>query len=65
MRFEAGALTKQNEAILNILPVDITFMGEDDAVKSFNKAEKRVFARTKAILDGRCSSAIPEKHLHG
>ncbi|MCC6013999.1 MAG: DUF438 domain-containing protein, partial [Candidatus Verstraetearchaeota archaeon] len=48
LQFDTGNLTKEEiEAILNTLPIDITFVDKDDTVRFFNKAEKRIFVRTK------------------
>lgn len=65
LQFEAGYLTKEEvEAIFNTLPVDITFVDKDDAVKYFNKAEKRIFVRTKAILGRKVQFCHPHKSVH-
>ncbi|MGB9683581.1 MAG: DUF438 domain-containing protein [Candidatus Bathyarchaeales archaeon] len=65
LQFETGTLTKEDmEAILNTLPVDITFVDKDDAVKYFNKAEKRIFVRTKAILGRKVQLCHPQKSIH-
>jgi PAS domain S-box-containing protein len=64
-RFETGDLTKgEVEAILNALPVDITFVDREDAVKFFNKAEKRIFVRTKAVLGRKVQLCHPQKSVH-
>ncbi|MCS7124476.1 MAG: DUF438 domain-containing protein, partial [Candidatus Bathyarchaeota archaeon] len=65
LHFETGTLTKEEvEAILNTLPVDITFVDKEDAVKFFNKAEKRIFVRTKAILGRKVQLCHPQKSIH-
>lgn len=65
IQFETGSLTKDElEAILNTLPVDITFVDKDDAVKYFNKADKRIFVRTKAILGRKVQLCHPQKSIH-
>jgi PAS domain S-box-containing protein len=65
LHFETGTLTKEEvEAILNTLPVDITFVDKDDSVKFFNKAEKRVFVRTKAVLGRKVQLCHPQKSIH-
>jgi PAS domain S-box-containing protein len=65
LRFETGDLTKEEvEAILNALPVDITFVDREDAVKFFNKAEKRIFVRTKAVLGRKVQLCHPQKSVH-
>ncbi len=65
LQFNTGTLTKEEvEAILNTLPVDITFVDRDDTVKFFNKAEKRIFARTKAVLGRKVQLCHPQKSIH-
>jgi PAS domain S-box-containing protein len=65
LQFETGTLIKEEvEAILNTLPVDITFVDKDDSVKFFNKAEKRIFVRTKATLGRKVQLCHPQKSVH-
>jgi len=65
VQFETGTLTKEEiEALLDTLPVDITFVDREDAVKYFNKAEKRVFVRTKAIIGRKVQLCHPQKSVH-
>jgi len=65
LKFETGSLSKEEiEAILDTLPVDITFVGKDDAVKYFSKAEKRVFVRTKSVIGRKVQLCHPQKSVH-
>jgi DUF438 domain-containing protein len=65
LQFETGSLSKEEiEAILNALPVDISFVDADDAVKYFNKAEKRIFVRTKAVIGRKVQMCHPQKSVH-
>ena len=65
LQFETGTLTKEEiEALLDTLPVDITFVDKEDTVKYFNKAEKRVFVRTKAIIGRKVQLCHPQKSIH-
>ncbi len=65
MQFENGALSKEEvEGILDALPVDISFVDKDDAVKYFNKAERRIFVRTKAVLGRKVQNCHPQKSIH-
>ncbi len=65
LQFDTGSLTKEEiEAILNTLPIDITFVDKEDTVKFFNKAEKRIFVRTKAILGRKVQLCHPQKSIH-
>ncbi|MGY4706478.1 PAS domain-containing protein [Candidatus Bipolaricaulota sp. J31] len=52
------------EAILNTLPVDITFVDKDDTVRYFNETKDRVFVRTKAILGRKVQNCHPQKSVH-
>jgi PAS domain S-box-containing protein len=65
LQFETGTLSKEElEALLDSLPVDITFVDKEDAVKYFSKAEKRVFVRTKAIIGRKVQLCHPQKSIH-
>ncbi|MEM1539124.1 MAG: DUF438 domain-containing protein [Candidatus Bathyarchaeia archaeon] len=65
LQFETGSLSREEiEAILNTLPVDITFVDKDDAVKYFSKGEKRIFVRTKAVLGRKVQLCHPQKSVH-
>jgi PAS domain S-box-containing protein len=65
LEFETGRLSKEEaEAIFDTLPVDISFIDRDDRVKYFNKAEKRIFVRTKAVLGRSVQMCHPEKSIH-
>lgn len=65
LQFETGTLTKEEiEALLNALPVDITFVDKDDTVRYFNKAEKRLFVRTKAVIGRKVQLCHPQKSIH-
>jgi len=65
LQFETGTMTKEElEAVLDTLPVDITFVDKEDSVKYFNKAEKRVFVRTKAVIGRKVQLCHPQKSVH-
>ena len=65
LRFETGNFTKEQlEAVLNTLPVDVTFVDADDTVQYFNKPEKRFFVRTKAVIGRKVAMCHPQKSLH-
>lgn len=65
MQFETGSLTKEEvECILDTLPIDISFIDKDDRVKYFNKAEKRIFVRTKAVIGRSVQLCHPQKSVH-
>jgi PAS domain S-box-containing protein len=65
LQFETGSLSKEElEALLDSLPVDITFVDKEDAVKYFSNAEKRIFVRTKAIIGRKVQQCHPQKSVH-
>lgn len=65
INFETGSLSKEEiEAILNTLPVDITFVDKDDIVKYFNQSGKRIFVRTKAVIGRKVQQCHPQKSIH-
>lgn len=65
LQFETGSLSKEEvEAILDSLPVDISFVDKEDRVKYFNKAGKRIFVRTKAVIGRKVQQCHPKKSVH-
>jgi hypothetical protein len=44
--------------------LDISFVDKNDSVKYFNKAEKRIFVRTKAVLGRKVQMCHPQKSIH-
>ena len=64
MQFENGNLIKEQlDSLLNTLPVEITFIDENDTVRYFNKPEKIIFVRTKAIIGRKVQNCHPAKSL--
>jgi DUF438 domain-containing protein len=52
VRLDSGSFTRSElNAILNALPVDLTFVDKDEKVKYFNQAADRIFPRSRAILN--------------
>ena len=65
LQFETGALSEEEvEAMLDSLPIDITFVDKEDSVKYFNKAGKRIFVRTKAVIGRKVQLCHPQKSVH-
>jgi PAS domain S-box-containing protein len=65
LAFETGTLSKEEvEAILDTIPVDITFVDKDDAVRYFNQSKGRTFIRTKAVIGRKVQQCHPQKSLH-
>jgi hypothetical protein len=51
-------------AILNTLPVDLTFVGSDDRVKYFSQSSDRIFQRNRAILGRDVRQCHPPASVH-
>jgi PAS domain S-box-containing protein len=65
LQFETGSLSKDEiESIFDTLPIDISFVDKNDRVKYFNKAEKRIFVRTKAVIGRSVQLCHPQKSVH-
>jgi hypothetical protein len=65
LQFETGSLSKDEiEAILNALPIDISFVDANDTVKYFNKADRRIFVRTKAVIGRKVQLCHPQRSVH-
>jgi uncharacterized protein len=62
---ETGKLTAEQIKILfNHLPVDITFVDENDKVVYFSSPKKRIFPRTKSIIGRDVHNCHPPESVH-
>lgn len=65
LQFETGSLSREEiEAVLDTLPIDISFVDKNDAVKYFNKAEERIFVRSKSVIGRKVQLCHPQKSIH-
>jgi len=65
LQFDTGSLSKEEiEAILDTLPIDISFVDRNDAVKYFNKAEERIFVRSKSVIGRKVQMCHPQKSIN-
>ena len=65
VRFDAGAMTHEEiNALLNTLPLDITFVGKDDTVRYFTQGKDRIFARPKTIIGRNVQNCHPPASVH-
>lgn len=55
---------EQIRLVFNHLPVDITYVDENDQVKYFSTPEKRIFRRTKSIIGRDVKNCHPHESLH-
>lgn len=65
LRFETGSLSFQElDAILNHLPIDLTFIDRNDQVRYFSQSPDRIFLRPKAAIGRKVHNCHPPKSLH-
>lgn len=65
VEFDAGLLVPEEiNAILNTLPLDITFVGKDGTVKYFTQGKERIFARAKTVLGRKVENCHPPASVH-
>lgn len=65
VEFDAGCLTPgEINAMLNTLPLDITFVDKDGAVKYFTQGKERIFARPKTIIGRQVQNCHPPASVH-
>ncbi len=63
--FETGSITVEEvEAVLDSLPLDITFVDKGGTVRYFNQSKERVFPRAKTIIGRNVQQCHPQKSLH-
>lgn len=65
VEFDAGQLTPEEiNAILNTLPIDITFVDKNDTVKYFTQGKERIFVRAKTVLGRKVENCHPPASVH-
>lgn len=65
IRMSTGILSvRQMESILNHLPVDLTFIDENDIVRYFSQGKERIFVRTKAVIGRSVQNCHPPQSVH-
>ena len=65
IRFETGILSKDElEAMLNTMPVDITFVDKDGIVKYFSQGTERIFPRPRTVIGRRVEHCHPPASVH-
>jgi hypothetical protein len=65
LKFPTGMLAPEAlEAILNTLPVDISFVDAEDRVQYFSEPPERIFPRTASVLGLKVQHCHPRKSLH-
>jgi len=62
---ETGSMTKEElEAVLNTLPVDLTFVDTEDTVRYFSQSRERIFPRAKAVIGRKVQQCHPQESIH-
>ncbi|CRZ34206.1 hypothetical protein DFR55_1287 [Herbinix hemicellulosilytica] len=65
INFETGLLTKEElEAMLNTMPVDVTFVDKDGIVKYFSQGAERIFPRPKTVIGRKVENCHPPASVH-
>lgn len=65
VNFDAGSLTQTElNAMLNTLPLDMTFVDESGNVKYFTQGKERIFNRPITIIGRHVSMCHPPKSVH-
>ncbi len=65
IKFDAGIMSPDEiNAVLNTLPIDMTFVDKDGIVKYFTQGKERIFARTKAIIGREVKNCHPPASVH-
>ena len=60
-----GTLTiDQINLLLTNLPVDVTFVDENDEVRFFSQTQERIFTRTEAIIGRKVQKCHPPQSVH-
>jgi hypothetical protein len=52
------------DAVLDALPVEMSFVDENDVVRYFNKDGDRIFPRPPAVIGRKVQDCHPKKSLH-
>jgi len=65
LQFDTGSLPAEAiQPLLNTLPIDVTFVDAEDAVRYFNEPEHRIFPRTKAVIGRKVQQCHPQSSVH-
>ncbi|HHU56217.1 MAG TPA: DUF438 domain-containing protein [Acholeplasmataceae bacterium] len=65
VEFDAGRMTPEEiNALLNTVPLDMTFVDKHNNVRYFTQGKERIFARPKTILGRNVSMCHPPASVH-
>ncbi|WP_178075614.1 PAS domain-containing protein, partial [Pseudomonas sp. 2995-3] len=65
IKMETGLLSvKQMELMMSHLPLDITYIDENDVVRFFSHGKDPIFHRTKSVIGRSVQNCHPPKSAH-
>jgi len=65
IQLPSGSFTRAElQAILNILPIDMTFVDKNEKVRYFSQGQERIFQRSRAILNRDVKLCHPPSSVH-
>lgn len=65
VKFDTGVLNAEElNAIMEVLPGELSFVDKNNTVKFFTKGEHRIFARTKAVIGRSVENCHPHTSVH-
>jgi DUF438 domain-containing protein len=65
VQFDAGMMSyEETNAMLNTLPLDITFVDKDGIVKYFTQGKERIFPRPKTVIGREVKNCHPPASVH-
>ncbi len=65
LKLDTGALSlEQINLVFKNLPVDLTFVDENDEVRYFSAGKKRIFRRSAGIIGRKVQNCHPQKSVH-
>ena len=56
--------TETLEAIIDALPVEVSFVDDADTVRYYSKGDKRIFKRTPAVIGRKVQDCHPKESVH-
>ena len=63
--FPSGQLRPgELQAIMGVLPVELTFVGADDRVRYFSEGRERIFLRTRSVIGREVTNCHPPGSTH-
>ena len=62
---DTGAMTREQlEWVFKTLPVDVTFVDEEDTVRYFSQTPDRIFKRTRSVIGRKVQKCHPQKSVN-